>query len=264
MGEHSKRHRPYWVAKDGYRRTRERFASSPELLSGLQMVVRRLSSALITLYGDDLGLLADHYKTDKSWPHQYTQHYERHFQPFRYEPIKLVEIGVGGYDTPGCGGQSLYMWERYFPRAEIYGIDLYDKSFVDRGRVRTFRGDQTDGDFLDRTFDQIGDVEIIIDDGSHVSEHQIRSFELLFGRVREGGYYVVEDLACSYLEPYGGAPRGESSSNTAASYLKGLTDGLHHVGLQDYQPSYYDLNIKAVLFYPELVFIQKGANRRVG
>jgi hypothetical protein len=40
----------------------------------------------------------------------------------------------------------------------------------------------------DATFDYI------VDDGSHQPDHQVRSFELLWDRVKPGGKYFIEDI----------------------------------------------------------------------
>src|SRR5689334_12233699 len=70
--------------------------------------------------GNNLNKLAIIYGTDKWGGHFYTQHYETHFRSFRNKKIKLLEIGVGGYKSPIKGGESLYMWKKYFPLAKIY------------------------------------------------------------------------------------------------------------------------------------------------
>jgi hypothetical protein len=42
--------------------------------------------------------------------------------------------------------------------------------------------------------------DIIIDDGSHLPEHQLVSFTALFPFVRPGGVYVIEDIETSYFD----------------------------------------------------------------
>jgi hypothetical protein len=93
---------------------------------------------------ESLTQLATRFGTDKWGVHYYTPHYEQHFAPLRHLPINVLEIGIGGYEDPAKGGESLRMWEAFFPNARIYGIDLHDKQAHDGGRIRTFRGSQTD------------------------------------------------------------------------------------------------------------------------
>ena len=46
----------------------------------------------------------------------------------------------------------------------------------------------------DLTFD------VIIDDGSHLVDHIIGSFEILWPKVKSKGFYCIEDLGCTYVE----------------------------------------------------------------
>ena len=50
------------------------------------------------------------------WKH-YFPIYEKHFEPIRNKPIKILEIGI-------LNGGSLEMWRYYFPEATIVGIDI--------------------------------------------------------------------------------------------------------------------------------------------
>ncbi len=59
---------------------------------GLQSVLGRL------LFGRNLRALAVMNATDKWGSHWYATHYEQHFARFRRKPIKLIEIGIGGYE----------------------------------------------------------------------------------------------------------------------------------------------------------------------
>ena len=48
---------------------------------------------------------------------------------------------------------------------------------------------------------QINLCDIILDDGSHVPEHQIDSFVYLFKNLLSpGGVYVIEDIECSFWD----------------------------------------------------------------
>src|SRR5689334_12158069 len=80
------------------------------------------------LVRSDLVALAKLHGTDKWGTHQYALHYQSHFRSLQYRRLNILEIGVGGADNPQAGGNSLRMWKDYFPNANIYGIDIYDKS----------------------------------------------------------------------------------------------------------------------------------------
>jgi hypothetical protein len=199
---------------------------------------------------------------DKWGYNWYTGHYERHFGHLRRRKLNVLEIGVGGYEDPLRGGASLRMWRTYFPNSHIYGIDIHDKRPHDERRIKTFRGSQIDEAFLERVVSEIGKIDIIIDDGSHVNDHIIRTFKFLFPRLVDEGVYVVEDTVTSYWSSFGGSSEDLQKTDTAIGFLKGLVDGLCHGDFEDpgYQASYLDEHIVAMHFYPSLAFVQKGRN----
>ncbi len=210
----------------------------------------------------DLALLARKHGTDKEGVHWYARHYAQHLSPFRGRSINILEVGVGGYDDPNIGGASLRMWKEYFPAAEIFGVDFYDKSGLEEERIRIFQGDQEDKAFLDRVNAAAGGFDIIIDDGSHVPRHVLATFNHLFPLLRTGGIYAVEDLQTSYWPCLGGSSTDLNAPETSMGYFKSLLDGLNHVEFHrpGYQPTYFDKTIVAMHFYHNLVFIEKGEN----
>jgi hypothetical protein len=200
--------------------------------------------------------------SDKYGLHFYTTHYDFHFRPMRSKAISLLEIGVGGHNNPLAGGGSLRMWKRYFNRGKIFSIDIYDKQQLQEPRIKIFQGSQVDKAFLEKVIQATGPLDIIIDDGSHVNEHVLVSFELLFKHVKEGGYYVIEDTQTSYWPDFGGTSRNFEDKNTIMGYFKSLADGLNYQEyvIEGYQPSFTDMNITAVHFYHNMIFIRNGIN----
>ena len=212
----------------------------------------------------DLADLAVRYGTDK-WGglHWYMPHYQRYFTALRDEPVRLLEIGIGGYEQPHLGGGSLRTWRRYFRRGQIYGLDIFDKSGLDAPRLHTLRGDQNDPEFLRRLGEQYGPFDIIIDDGSHLSEHVITSLNALLPYVRSGGYYVVEDLQFSYWPGYDGNATERDSPATSVGFLKRIVDALHHEDQPERgpdEPSYFDEQVGAVHFHRGLAVLEKSTN----
>jgi demethylmacrocin O-methyltransferase len=210
----------------------------------------------------NLTSLAKLYQTDKTGSHWYTPHYMNHLRKFKHRKVKLLEIGVGGYETLWYGGHSLRMWKKYFPFGRIYSIDIYDKSALQENRIKIFKGNQTDRDFLEEITKETGLLDIIIDDGSHKNEHVIESFRILFPKLKDGGVYVVEDIQTSYWEDFGGDSENLSNQKTSMNFLKNLTDCLNHQEIPDenYKESYFDKKIVSIHFYHNLVFIHKGDN----
>ena len=72
------------------------------------------------------------------------------------------------------------MWKRYFPKSEIFGLDIYDKSIHNERRIKTYKGSQVDSTFLQNVVKDIGNIDLIIDDGSHINEHVIETFKICF------------------------------------------------------------------------------------
>ena len=212
--------------------------------------------------GADLNLLAKVYRTDKNGAHFYTPNYKTHLQKYRSKRINLLEIGVGGYHYPDAGGNSLRMWKRYFPFGKIFSLDIHDKSALQERRIKIFKGSQVDKDFLETVTDAMGTIDIIIDDGSHINEHVIETFKLLFPKLKDGGIYIVEDTQTSYWKEYGGESDDLNKPGTMMNFFKSLTDSLNYgdFEIDDYEPSYYDKKIISMHFYHNMVFIYKGDN----
>lgn len=214
------------------------------------------------IFGSNLKMLAICYNSDKWGAHWYAKHYEKHLAHLRKKKLKLLEIGIGGYDNPREGGGSLRMWRTYLPRSKIFGIDIFNKTLHNEKRIKTFKGSQVDDDFLNQLLDRIGVPDIIIDDGSHQNQHILHTFKFLFPKLNENGLYVIEDLQTSYWPSYGGKNQDFNCPNTAMGFLKQLTDGLNYAEyrLKKYIPSYFDRHIVGIHFYHNIVFIQKGVN----
>jgi hypothetical protein len=237
-----------------------RLSLSEERREGLRACFRR-RALLRRLIGFDLDALAKIHGTDKAGPHDYIRHYKDHFGPLRWRRLNLLEIGIGGYSHPDQGGQSLRMWKDYFPRANIFGIDIHDKSPLEEARIRIFQGSQADPDFLKRVVDEIGRIDIIIDDGSHINEHVIASFNKLFPLLADHGIYAIEDLETAYWPDYGGSADPDCQT-TSIAMCKRLIDGLQWKDIADRQPSYFDQHVVAMHCYRELILIYKGVNNR--
>lgn len=223
----------------------------------------RISGALKSVgKGRNLDKLGRIFGTDKVLGHHYTQHYMTHFGKFRRKKVRLLEIGVGGYEDPFYGGNSLRMWKRYFRAGKITSIDIHDKSALQERRIKIYRGSQIDEQFLCEVDRKEGPFDIIIDDGSHINEHVIETFRIMFPKLKDGGIYVVEDMQTSYWPEYGGDSHDLSKEGTMMNFFKGLTDCLNNRELirPDYEQSYWDRKIVSMHFYHNMLFIYKGDN----
>jgi demethylmacrocin O-methyltransferase len=212
---------------------------------------------------NELEALALAHGSDKA-SHGYCALYEDLFAPLRDRPVRLLELGVGGFerpDDPAFGGASLRMWRDYFPRGEVVGLDLYDKSGVAGERITVVQGRQEDEALLARLVAQHGPFDIVIDDASHIPALTRRSFELLFPTLADGGIYVLEDVATSYWPLWGGRFR-PSATGTTMAMVKRRLDGLNHAEfkLPRFRPDGLDTSVLEVRARHNIVALTKGAN----
>jgi hypothetical protein len=237
-------------------RTRERAKPEHKQVEGRETV-----DALPPLEQWNLASLARHFGTDKWGTHRYAPHYEHHFRKFKNRKFTLLEIGIGGYSREKQGGASLRMWKAFFPKAQIVGLDIEDKSFVNEPRIQAFRGSQTNEPLLRTIVDAADNLQIVVDDGSHRSEHVRETFRILFPLLAEGALYAIEDTQTSYWPRWGGS-RDLDAKTTTMSLVKGLIDGLNYEEFadEDYEPSYTDLHVVAIHCYHNLVIMEKGNN----
>ncbi|MEL7026530.1 MAG: class I SAM-dependent methyltransferase [Pseudomonadota bacterium] len=188
------------------------------------------------------------------WVH-YFDIYERHFERFRDRPIQMLEIGVSG-------GGSLEMWSAYFhPNSKIVGIDI-DRACAQHahGNISVHIGSQDDPEFLSEIVSTYGAFDIVLDDGSHVNSHVIKTLECLLPHVVADGVYLVEDMHASYWERFGGGLR---QPDTFIEYAKDKIDELNsqHIG-GDLPPTDITRSVDSISFYDSVVVFEKRPQGR--
>jgi hypothetical protein len=144
------------------------------------------------------------YDTDKV-ANGYLEHYDPILAPLVKEDIKLLEIGI-------YNGGSLLLWQDYFPKGTIVGIDRTLPPDVGRGeRIEVFQGSQDDVRFLSEVAAKTAPAgyDVIIDDASHIGKPTRTAFWHLFdNHLRAGGIYVIEDWGTGYWDDW---PDGKSA-----------------------------------------------------
>jgi hypothetical protein len=152
--------------------------------------------------------------------HHYLPIYERYFAPWRGKEFRMLEIGVSH-------GGSLSMWRRWFGSGvHLFGIDINPECAKYDGIDGSVRiGSQADPDFLNRVVDEMGGVDLVLDDGSHHMRHVRTSFDVLFPRLSVGGLYMIEDMHTAYLTRFGGGLRSPANIYRMASEM---IDDMHH------------------------------------
>jgi hypothetical protein len=184
------------------------------------------------------------------WRH-YFELYDRHFARFRGTDVHVLEFGV-------AQGGSMQMWKAYFgPRCRIYGVDKNPAcKAVEEERVEVFIGDQADRHFLRSLAGRVPRIDILIDDGGHRMQQQIRTFEELFPRIEPNGVYLCEDTHTSYWSNFGGGVRRRG---TYIEYAKGLIDALHawHSKSDRLRVGDFTRSVHGMHFYDSVVVIEK-------
>jgi len=147
--------------------------------------------------------LASKYGTDKGGdcidkPHSYTVAYYELLKDRRESTRKVLEIGVGlascMYATYKTGA-SMYMWEEFFPNADIFAFDMNPQAMFSAGRIKTFIANQGSVPSLEAAMQNVGkDVDFIVDDGSHHPPHQILTMKTLLPYLAKNGIYAIEDI----------------------------------------------------------------------
>ena len=152
------------------------------------------------------------------WLH-YLPIYDALVLPYAGSDVRMLEIGVSK-------GGSLALWRKALgEKATIFGIDIDPKCAEFDGKFATVRiGSQDDAGFLKDVVREMGGVDIVLDDGSHVASHERASFETLFPLLSEGGLYMIEDVHTAYWPSFEG---GLKRSGTAIEFMKKQIDEMH-------------------------------------
>jgi hypothetical protein len=171
--------------------------------------------------------------------------YEQHFGKFVGKKPVVVEVGI-------CRGGSAEMWQKYFgPGATIVGIDIDPNSF--KPEIQTpgciqVNGSQADPAFWDKFLKEYPQIDVFLDDGSHVCSHQILTLQKVWPHISNGGVYMCEDTHTNYWPEYGG---GLKNPSTFLQYAKLVSDTMnkeYYRGL-DQHPD----NMMFADFYKDLI-----------
>ena len=183
----------------------------------------------------------------------YPEIYDKHFTSYRDKPISILEIGV-------YKGGSMRLWEKYFPKAKIYGVDIDEKcKHYESDRTKIFIGDQSDRSFLRNVMSEIKQVDIIIDDGSHRADHQIATFEEMYYFLKTPGVYLIEDIELNY--------RQDKKPDNFMDFMKNKIDELNvrksMPGKQALSHQWKDLEVRftnttnSITFYDNVIVLEK-------
>jgi hypothetical protein len=193
--------------------------------------------------------LADLYGSDKGTiKHNYTVQYEKIVQELlrgihrKTALFTICEAGVA------CGA-SLRMWGNYFPVSKIIGYDIRPECAelcqdMKNVEIRI-------ADLCKRGMGEY--VDIFIDDASHISEDMVAMFHNCWISVRSGGYYVIEDLGCTYNDSYTEQFRkhfNPGAVNKRETALRFMDELMRRTDKRD--------SIAEIRYYPQMLVIKKA------
>lgn len=160
--------------------------------------------------------LAEKHLTDKSMKHnRYSYFYNNTINKYldRKDVKRVCEIGIGHI---GCmdhmgvkysPGASLRMWEEFFPNAIIYGMDIEKSILFNSGRIECFWMDQDSEEIMSKSLSNCGgELDLIVDDGSHQLKHQLNTLKVAKEFLRPGGLLIIEDVRTCHLEYFFAEP----------------------------------------------------------
>jgi len=205
---------------------------------------------------DDIGIK---FGTDKASKHpkllpkEYCDVYELFTKEKRLKFKNIFEFGI-------AKGASLYMWEEWFPNANIYGFDI-SKVNISTDRIKSLNVDCTSDEASE--YSKKIRPDFIIDDASHTVESHIKSFNLNFKNLKKGGIYAIEDLYTCFLESYGGNSSFCDVKNRTVEWLFELSKCIYFSKYSKEEQKNilkkypYAKEIKSVSFFKNVAIIEK-------
>jgi cephalosporin hydroxylase len=121
--------------------------------------------------------------------------YDKYFLDIKETAKTILEVGIKD-------GASLILWNDYFTNAKVIGIDInsckqFDKPENQFNGIFCIIGDA----YSPKVMDMIPyDLDVAIDDGSHMIDDIIFFIDNYLPRVKSGGYLIVEDIVPEYLD----------------------------------------------------------------
>lgn len=189
--------------------------------------------------------------SDKIFHHGYHRFYPRYLDALKDRPIRMLEIGIDREE-------SMKLWSEYFPNAEIHGADI--KKYASTDRITMHQLDQSNSNQLDQFASSFNEAfDFILDDGSHVPEHQILTLNHLWMCLKPGGIFIIEDVETNFWGKssiYG--YDFNSKKHNLFDYLKPV---IFHIN-QEFHPQYRNDNqlfdeVESISFGHNCIILEK-------
>lgn len=132
------------------------------------------------------------YGCDKGKKHRYDLMYTELFESKRSSELNILEIGI-------FRGESISSWIEYFPKATIYGVDIFTRvppenvSILTNPRVKWVKCNSMNANIASKIWADVK-FDFIIDDGLHTPLANKLTFEAWSPKLAPTGTYIIEDI----------------------------------------------------------------------
>lgn len=204
---------------------------------------------------EELTELFNKYQSDKGnfygSKHNYGSFYEKYLSHLKQSDcVHGLEIGI-------YQGASLKVFEEYFPKIFMVGLDIEDKSHLQTPNISTGILDQSNEHSLSLFYEHCVKnnhyFDFILDDGSHHMRDQQLTLGYLFPLLKSGGVYIVEDLHTSIADDrfilYNRPLETEDYKKTTLGYLE--ENAQHSFYLDDDKNRYIVNNLKEIVIHDQ-------------
>lgn len=136
--------------------------------------------------------------TDKNTVHTYLPLYDELLGKKKYTARNVLELGIGF-------GGSVELFDKYFSNATITALDILEEKALpdllkNQNKIRMISGDAY-SPFLFTSLFRGKKFDVIIDDGPHTLESQIKFLTMYSMLLENDGILIIEDIAdINYLE----------------------------------------------------------------
>jgi hypothetical protein len=123
----------------------------------------------------------------------YTAVYSLLLAQYDSVPFNFAEIGIEQ-------GSSLLMWSEKYPLANISAFEYYDEKIqtcqnLNLPNVKIYKTDVSNKEIFNESFTKANTLfDVIIDDSSHVLEHENIIIENSHKYLKQGGMLIIEDI----------------------------------------------------------------------
>jgi hypothetical protein len=171
--------------------------------------------------------------------------YEKILKDLKSKPIVFVEVGV-------MDGGSLEMWIKYLHEdSRIIGVELNENAIKLRDKgYEIFIGDQSSPEFWKKFYNEVGMIDVLLDDGGHTNLCQIVTVNESINNINDGGKIIIEDVGTSFMPRF-----GNPCKTSFLNYSKNVVNRLYgrNQSLNIKRSNLFEQNVFSINFYDSIV-----------